>query len=374
MGTEYSELSDLKDFPLWKKLNKKRILASFDLEITSRCSNNCRHCYINLPAGDKEAKSKELSLKELESITDQAIELGALWCLISGGEPLLREDFQDIYMMLKKKGLLVSVFTSACLINETHIELFRKYPPREIEITVYGVTEETYEKVSRVPGSFRKFMNGLNLLLDNGIKVRLKTMALRSNLNEFKKIETFCKERTKDYYKFDPMLHLRYDRDESRNEEIKSERLAPEEIVKLEQDDPERSSSLKENCDEFIFEGDGHHNCDHLFHCGAGQSSFTVSPDGIFRLCSSLWHPDFIYDLKKGSLKDAWENFVPNVLDTRSENPEFHAKCHSCNIINLCLWCPAHTYLETGSFDKWVDSFCKTAHARKSGIENKTGK
>ena len=369
MGSEYSDVSDLKNFPLWEKLNKKRILASFDLEITSRCSNNCRHCYINLPAGDKDAKSGELSLKELERIADQAIELGALWCLISGGEPLLREDFSDIYMMLKKKGLLVSVFTSACLINESHIELFRKYPPREIEVTVYGVTEETYEKVSRVPGSYGKFMKGLNLLLDNRVKVRLKTMALRSNLDEFKEIETFCRERTKDYYKFDPMLHLRYDRDPVRNEEIKSERLTPKEIVKLEQDDPERSSGLKENCGEFIFEGDGHHNCDHLFHCGAGLSSFTVSPEGIFRLCSSLWHPDFIYDLREGSLKEAWEEFVPKVLNATSDNPEFHSKCHSCNIVNLCLWCPAHAYLETGVSDKWVDNFCKVAHARESAIK-----
>jgi len=371
MGIEYSEVSDFKNFPLWEKLNKKRVLASFDLEITSRCSNNCRHCYINLPAGDKEARSKELSLKELENIADQAIELGALWCLISGGEPLLREDFSDIYMMLKKKGLLVSVFTSACLISEAHIELFRKYPPREIEVTVYGVTEETYEKVSRVPGSFRQFMKGLNLLLDNGVKVRLKTMALRSNLNEFKEIEAFCKERTKDYYKFDPMLHLRYDRDPVRNEEIKSERLTPEEIVRLEQDDKERSSSLKDNCGEFIFEGDGHHNCDHLFHCGAGQSSFTISPEGIFRLCSSLWHPDFIYDLRKGSLKEAWEEFVPKVLATTTDSDEFHSKCHSCNIINLCMWCPAHAYLETGVSDKWVSNFCEVAHARERGINKK---
>lgn len=371
MGIIHSELSDLKDFPLWKKMDKKRILASFDLEITSRCSNNCRHCYINLPAGDKAAKAEELSLSEIEDIAGQAVELGALWCLISGGEPLLREDFPDIYMMLKRKGLLVSVFTSACLVTEKHIELFKKYPPREIEITVYGVTEETYEKVSRVPGSYKKFINGLDLLLKNGIKVRLKTIALRSNLNEFEKIAEFCREKTGDYYKFDPLLHLRYDHDPVRNEEIKSERLTPEEIVKLEQGDPERSENINDHCDHFIFENNDHYNCDHLFHCGAGQSSFSVSPEGIFRLCSSLWHPDMIYDLRKGTLREAWESFVPKVLDVRSDNSEFHSKCHSCNIINLCLWCPAHTYLETGSLDKWVDSFCKVAHAREAGIRHK---
>jgi len=361
-------------FDLWRKISNKRVPISFDLEITSRCSNNCRHCYINLPPGDNEAKSGELSLVELENIADQAVELGALWCLISGGEPLLREDFSDIYIMLKRKGLLLTVFTSACLINEEHIKLFKKFPPREIEVTVYGVTEETYEKVSRVKGSYMRFRHGLDLLINGGIKVRLKAMALRSNLHEHNDIGAFCRERTKDYYKYDPMLQLRYDRDPFRNEEIKSERLTPEEIVKLEQEDPERSASIDDHCDQFIFEAGEHRNCNHLFHCGAGQSSFTVSPDGIFRLCPSLWHPDMIYDLKKGSLRDAWEKFVPKVLDAKSDNPEFHSKCHSCEIVNLCSWCPAIAYLETGSPDKWVDSFCQVAHARKSGIENKTGK
>jgi len=58
---------------------------SFDLEVTARCNNNCRHCYINLPAGDVEAKQKELSLAEISDIADQAVALGALSCLITGG-------------------------------------------------------------------------------------------------------------------------------------------------------------------------------------------------------------------------------------------------------------------------------------------------
>jgi len=79
----------------------------------------------------------------------EAVELGAFWCLITGGEPLLRKDFADIYLCLKNKGLLVSVFTNATLLNRDHIELFKKYPPRDIEVSVYGVTPETYESVTR---------------------------------------------------------------------------------------------------------------------------------------------------------------------------------------------------------------------------------
>jgi len=364
MQGPFVELVKLPELTLWDRIKNQRKLLSFDLEITARCNNNCRHCYINLPASDKKAKAKELSLDQIKKIIDQAVELGAIWCLITGGEPLLREDFFDIYLYLKKKGLLISVFTNAVLITEEHIKLFKKYPARDIEVTIYGVTEKTYERVTRKSGSFNAFMRGLNLLLKNGIKVRFKAMALQSNVDELPQIAAFCRERTKDYFRFDPFLHLRFDGDPKRNAEIKSERLSAEEIVTVERADNERSSALEKSCDKLIMPEAGQINCNHLFHCGTGNKSFTVSYDGFFRLCSSLWHQDCVYDLKNGPLLEAWQSFVPQVQDMRSDRKEFLEKCRKCQIVNLCIWCPAHSHLETGKLDTPVDYFCGVAHAR----------
>ncbi|MBN1663790.1 MAG: radical SAM protein [Deltaproteobacteria bacterium] len=344
---------------------------SFELELTARCNNNCRHCYINLPAGDRKAREKELSLDEIGRLADEAVDLGALWCVITGGEPLLREDFAEAYLLLKKKGLLVSVFTNACLITHEHIELFKKYPLRDMEVTVYGVTRETYEKVSRKAGSYRAFRRGLDLLLQNGIKVRLKAMALRSNFQELPAIAEFCRLHTRDYFRFDPQLHLRYDGNGRRNREIIAERLTPAEIASIEQADPERSNAIQRNCDQFIFPGPEHHDCEHLFHCGTGNTSFTISPEGYFRLCSSLWHPDCVLDLRKNSLADAWNKLAPRVRSLTSSDPEFLLKCRNCRIVNLCLWCPAHAYLEHGRLDAWCEYFCQVAHARAAAIEQK---
>ena len=94
-------------------------------------------------------------------------------------------------------------------------------------MTVYGVTKETYERVTRTPGSFEAFLKGLDRLLASGVSVRLKAMALRSNKHEIAAIGDFCRARTKDYYRFDPHLHFRFDRDEARNTAIRAERLSP---------------------------------------------------------------------------------------------------------------------------------------------------
>ena len=265
MDKSFISSISLPEFSLWEKIKDKRTLLSFDLEITARCNNSCRHCYINLPAKDRTAKQDELSLNEIEHIADEAVSLGALWCLLTGGEPLLRADFFDIYRCLKKKGLLISVFTNAALITDEHVQLFKKYPPRDIEISVYGVTRETYERITRIPGSFAAFNKGLEKLLESGVKVRFKTVALRSNVHELGEIARFCRARTKDYFRFDPFLHLRFDGNAIRNEEIKSERLSPGEIIGLEKSDPERFKSLENACDHLIVPEFSQTDCDHLF-------------------------------------------------------------------------------------------------------------
>ena len=360
----------LPDFALWEKIGNRRVPAEFTLEVTARCNNDCRHCYINLPAGDQPAQQKELSLAEITAIAGQAVELGALWCLVTGGEPLLRLDFAEVYLALKRKGLLVSVFTNACLINAEHVRLFKQYSPRSIEVTVYGITQETYERVTRRHGSYAAFRRGLDLLLEAGINVHLKTIALRSNLAEFPAIAAFCRQYSAGLFRFDPLLHARYDGDPRRNEAIREERLTPAEIASLEQADEERARALEQGCEKFFFpEGEGNDYCSHLFHCGAGNGSFSVSYDGLFRLCADLWHPACTYDLRRGSLAEAWNELVPVVRDMRSTNPVFLENCRRCPIVNLCLWCPARAYLETEKMDGFSQYFCDVAHARAQAIQ-----
>jgi radical SAM protein with 4Fe4S-binding SPASM domain len=360
---------EIQQFPLWGKVREKRIPLSFDLELTARCNMNCRHCYINLPAGDREAQARELSAEEIMNIARQAVEMGALWCLITGGEPLLRDDFPKIYLGLKRLGLLVSVFTNATLISDDHVTLFKRYPPRDIEVTVYGVTKETYEAVTRRSASYIKCVAGLDKLRESGVRIRLKAMALQSNLHEQQAIADFCRAYTKDYFRFDPQLHLRFDGDSVRNEEIRAARLTPEQVVALEEADQERIGALRSKCDTLIDEQFTQCRCDHLFHCGAGNGSFNVGYDGRFRLCHSLWAEGTTYDLRRGTLAEAWYNFVPQVRDLRSRRQEFLESCRKCALINLCLWCPASAHLETGELDGTTPYFCAVAHKRAESIQ-----
>lgn len=128
----------------------------------------------------------------------------------------------------------------------------------------------------------------------------LKAMALRSNVRELRAIADFCRERTRDFFRFDPFLQMRIDGNEEKNEKIRDERLSPDEITAIEQADPERSAAVKKKCGmlEISIPSQGLDN--RLFQCSAGNDSFAVSYNGLFHPCSSLRHPDCLFDLRRG--------------------------------------------------------------------------
>jgi radical SAM protein with 4Fe4S-binding SPASM domain len=354
----------ISQLPLWEKTRANRTLLSVTLEITARCNNDCAHCYINLPADDTEAIAKELSTEEIKALVDESVSMGALWFLLTGGEPLLRDDFIEIYYYIKQKGLLVSLFTNATLVSAEHIKLFKKYPPRSIEVTVYGVTEQTYEKVTG-----KKYlsaaMNGVDRLVSASLPVTLKSTVLRSNFKELDKIAGYCRSLSTLPFRFDPFLHLRIDGNAAKNKTIISERLTPDEIIELEKSDKARCAAIEKKCGELDSNFSDSEETDRIFHCQVGMNSCCIGYDGTFKLCSALSDARYSYNLKTGSLKDAWVNFTPKVKGIKSNKKSFKEKCGSCKIVDLCMWCPAHACLESGHYDQHIQYFCDVAHKRK---------
>ena len=348
--------------PIWEQARKKRVLLSMVMDITARCNNDCVHCYINLPARDRHALGKELTLDEIKNITGQAVDLGVLWVLLSGGEPLLRPDFPQIYTHIKKRGVFVSVFTNASLVTDAHIRLFKKYPPREIEVSVYGATPEIHKSVTR-KNTFESTMAGIERLLSAGLPVTLKSTIMKANFKDFGNISDFCRAKTNRPFKFDPCLQLRADRDPDRNKTILSQRLTPVQIAALDKNDPQRYRALKQNCKNTDISVD--QNTETLFKCRAGINTCAIGWNGKYQLCPSLVNRGCTLDLKKHTLARAWNHFTPDILKRTSLCSHYTETCGACTLHDLCAWCPAHADLETGKLDGSIPYFCKVAKARQ---------
>ena len=358
----YSAKLRVEEASLWK--DKSPLLVALDMELTERCNNNCIHCYINLPADDLNAKGREVSADEIKAILQEAASLGCLTVRFTGGEPLLREDFEDVYVFARTLGLRVILFTNATLITPKLTRLFARIPPlMPVEITIYGIKESSYESVTRISGSFEAACRGMHLLLERKVPFLVKGVLLPPNRGEIEGFESWAStipwmDGPPSYSMF---FDLRCRRDSpEKNRRIRRLRLSPEEICEFFARRPqEYEREMREFVSKFTRPPDKD-----LFSCGAGLGGGCVDAYGNFQPCILLRHPDTVYDLKGGSLKDALTNFFPKIRQMRPENPDYMDHCGLCFLKGLCEQCPARSWMEHGTLDTPVDYLCKIAHAQ----------
>jgi MoaA/NifB/PqqE/SkfB family radical SAM enzyme len=164
------------------------------LEPTFRCNLRCVHCYVNKPAGSAEEKARELTTARLIQVIDEIADAGCLNLLLTGGEVLLRPDFEELYRHALRRGMLVTVYTNGTLVTDRIADLFDRHRPLLVEISLYGMTRATYERVTGVPGSFDRCLDGIRRLVERGVPLKLKTMALSWNAHEVADMQAFAAE------------------------------------------------------------------------------------------------------------------------------------------------------------------------------------
>ncbi|MHB1150640.1 MAG: radical SAM protein [Thermoleophilia bacterium] len=323
-----------------------RVPVGGSIDVTSRCNLRCVHCYVrNTVDGD------ELTTSEIIRILDEAAEAGCLWMMLSGGEPLLRPDLQEIYLHAKKKGFLINLFTNATLMTPEFADMLDEWRPFAIEVTLYGATKETYEQVTQVSGSYERCLRGIDLLRARNIPFRLKSMVLTVNQHELGAMFELAGQYGVEF-RYDANIHKKLD---GSCEPCKY-RLTPQEVVGLDFVDNRRIKDLKALCD---YSSTIEIDQKQIFHCSAGLTSFHIDSTGMLVPCLLARGRGF--DLKQASFAEGWNNFIPKI---RFQEPPEDYKCTKCRLYRLCGQCPGWGEVENGKAEIPSEFLCELAHLR----------
>ena len=117
------------------------------LELLPLCNMNCDMCYIRLDRAQVKAGGGLHTADEWISLGQEMAKAGVLFLLLTGGEPLLFPDFRKLYTELKKMGIILTINTNGTLLDEDWADFFAAHKPRRINITLYGATDDAYEKL-----------------------------------------------------------------------------------------------------------------------------------------------------------------------------------------------------------------------------------
>ena len=348
-SASYGEFS----LALHEKFTNKRVPIDATLEVTRRCPLECQHCYNNLPMGDLAARKRELTKEEYFSLLADLAEMGVIWLLFTGGEIFARKDFLEIYAFAKRQGFLITLFTNGILINEHIADYLREFPPFAIEITLYGRTKRTYEALTQMPGSYDRCMRGIQLLLDRGLPLKLKTVGTKINRHEVASMKAFAEQELGVEFKFDSLMSPRIDCSQA----PLNVRLSPEDVVALDMYWPKVAAGHRKVLAGEIGRPTAAVNT--VYSCGGGLKSFAIDPYGHMSICV-ISHQD-TYDIREGGVRAGWEHFLLNIRRRKSTRP---TKCTNCRLHSVCSMCPANGELENGDPESPVEFLCEVAHLR----------
>ena len=262
-------------------------------EITCRCNLRCVMCYTdcyNTPARIK----GELSTVEILRIMDELAEAGTLELCLTGGEPLARPDFFQLYEHAINCGFLVTVFSNGTLITEVQANRFAALRPHRIEISLHGMTRATFEQITLGQGSYDRCLQAIRLLLDRQIPLVLKSTAMTLNQREILDVKRFVESLDTVRYKLGEEMRPELDGGAGPFQHALSEH----DLAKLNQQDP---ALHREACRRDSVEPPP---------CRSGMQRFHIDAYGQLQLCSGNRRQS--YDLRTGSFQTGFFEALPN--------------------------------------------------------------
>ncbi len=338
--------SAIADTPDWlqsfrERVARERIPFTGILELTRRCDLRCRHCYLGDQTERPDSAIPERETKAVLQSLDEWAEAGCLHLVLTGGDPMLRNDFGAIYRHAAECGLLITVFCNAMRVTPTLLELFQAFPPRSVEISLYGATAPTHEAVTRVPGSHARAWRGIDRLLDAGIRVVLKTVLMTLNQHELPAMKAQAEARGCSF-RFDAAIFPALS---GRDVQPLDLRVPPETAVAWDLAFPERRRRLA----RAVEQGSRRPPDERVYACGAGNTGFYVDAVGNYSPCLMTTHHR--YPAKGRTFIEIWNTDLGEIRrKTRSRTDG----CLTGALRGACSHCPAFNHLETG--DEEVDS------------------
>lgn len=346
---------------LYQKASAAGIPLSGTFELTPVCNMDCKMCYVRMSRSAQEAIAPLKSASQWLALAQEAKDAGMLYLLITGGEPFLHPQFQEILEGLHKMGFLITINSNGTMIDESVIAWLKNCPPVRINISLYGASNETYANLCGNPMGFTQTVNAIRLLQQAGISVKLNCSLTPYNAKDLPEMAAFSKQNNLILqvatYMFPPVRkdgRLTGTNDRFSPEDaayymayadyliLGKERFLAQEGQLPELLEPEG------NC-----EGDG-------VRCRAGKCSFWITWQGKMMPCG-MFPEKNAPNVFEMPFLNAWQTVKESVCNIR-----LPAQCSACNVKDTCRACAAMVVTESGCFDEVPLYRCDMMHARKA--------
>ncbi len=324
-----------------------------NIELLPLCNMDCKMCFAKMTREQMEAHSPMHDYKDWIRVTQQAAEAGTIFMLLTGGEPFLYPNLDVLYHEMKQMGYILSLNSNGTLITDNNVKWLAKDPPRRVNITLYGASDETYGRLCGNPKGFTQVMQGVQTLKDNGVSVKFNCSLTPYNIHDLDRIHEISQELDIPidigFYMFPPV----------RDNNIGNEqyRLNAKEAAGARF----RSEELKYGAgfnDAIKYSLETYRNYEQTesyktgYTCRSGHSVYWINYDGTMSACS--FTTDFKRSVFENNFSTVWDELKSHVSQSRMSEV-----CHNCKERILCGRCAAAAISETGGIEGVPEYYCE---------------
>ena len=340
----------------------RRRPADGTFELTVRCNLHCKMCLFRHDDSENQRiMEEELTAEQWGDMARQAAEAGTGSVLVTGGEPLLRNDFCEIWERIYRQGFITTLYTNATLVTPKIMNTLAKFPPHRIGVTLYGSNSEVYEAVCGSGQAFYQAVEGVHRLLTLPSLIEFRTTIIKDNYHDADALENFI------HKEFGPEYSLTQTRIVTKAvrggcADVSGCRLEPEDNVRLAfrrginwikkyagnaYNEKNirlewKKRKVRESTAPYLS----------LLGCNAGMKEYTIAWDGKMLACQMLGV--FAADALNEGFQNAW-NRLPSVIQLTKTNQA----CMDCVSRDLCNCCAASRLAETGDINGRPEYICR---------------
>ncbi len=330
---------------------EEHVLKQLFLELTLRCNLLCKHCGSRCGEEDLSARRNELSADEWKRIIDQVAEdfPRKPQINITGGEPLLRSDFEEILGYVHEKGFRWGMTTNATLITPEVARMLYRTGMGTISVSLDGF-QDSHDAFRSVSGSWLKAMDGINNLLDvrreMGSQKAFRHIQITSVFNhntiaEMPAMFDFIKDMDIDSYRIigiEPIGRAMDHDDLSMTAEDQRRLLSF--IVERRME----GWPVSYGCSHYL--GSDYEGLvrNWMFYCMAGINVASIMADGKIASCLDIdrsAEETIFGNIRTDRLRDVWESGFGIYRRDRGEDDPV---CMKCSDREYCMGGSAHTW------------------------------
>ena len=173
------------------KIPEKFVPLVMSWNVTRECNMKCSHCYIN--ATEKKL-AHELTTAEGKDLMDQICKVSKPLLILSGGEPLLRQDIYELIEYGASKGLKMGLGSNGSLIDDTVAKKLKAAGIATVSISLDSHIPAQHDEFRGVAGAWEKAVNACKALRKNNVLVQVNTTLTQQNYSQIDDIMSLAEE------------------------------------------------------------------------------------------------------------------------------------------------------------------------------------